>query len=65
LRSALVARPTIACRGRETRRDIIDRWPKVGDYLVIHAGFAIHTLDPGEAEINPKLMREMAKAMRD
>ena len=45
---------------RETRLDIVDRWPEVGDYLIIHAGFAIHTLDPGEAEINLKLMREMA-----
>lgn len=45
---------------RETRLDIVDRWPRVGDYLIIHAGFAIHTLDPTEAEINLKLMREMA-----
>ena len=45
---------------RETRLDIVDRWPQVGDYLIIHAGFAIHTLDPCEAEINLKLMREMA-----
>ena len=45
---------------RETRLDIVDRWPQIGDYLIIHAGFAIHTLDPAEAEINLKLMREMA-----
>jgi len=45
---------------RETRLDIVDRWPQVGDYVIIHAGFAIHTLDPVEAEINLKLMREMA-----
>ena len=48
---------------RETRLDIVDRWPEVGDYLIIHAGFAIHTLDPGEAEINLKLMREMADGL--
>ena len=46
---------------KETRLDIVDRWPEVGDYLIIHAGFAIHTLDPKEAETNIRLMREMAE----
>ncbi len=46
---------------KETRLDIVDRWPVIGDYLIIHAGFAIHTLDPVEAEINISLMREMAE----
>lgn len=44
---------------KETRLDIVDRWPEIGDYLIIHAGFAIHTLDPVEAESNIELMREM------
>ena len=44
---------------KETRLDVVDHWPKIGDYLIIHAGFAIHTLDPVEAEINIGLMREM------
>ncbi|AGF77728.1 Hydrogenase maturation protein HypC [Desulfocapsa sulfexigens DSM 10523] len=46
---------------KETRLDIVDRWPDLGDYLIIHAGFAIHTLDPQEAETNIRLMREMAE----
>ena len=46
---------------KETRLDIVDRWPEIGDYLIIHAGFAIHTLDPLEAEINIRLMREMVE----
>ncbi len=46
---------------KETRLDIVDRWPELGDYLIIHAGFAIHTLDPQEAETNIRLMREMAE----
>lgn len=46
---------------KETRLDIVDRWPKIGDYLIIHAGFAIHTLDPVEAEKNIQLMREMVE----
>lgn len=45
---------------KETRLDIVDRWPEVGDYLIIHAGFAIHTLDPEEAETNIRLMQQMA-----
>lgn len=46
---------------KETRLDIVDRWPEIGDYLIIHAGFAIHTLDPVEAETNIQLMREMVE----
>jgi hydrogenase expression/formation protein HypC len=45
---------------KEVRLDIVDRWPKVGDYIIVHAGYAIHTLDAAEAETNLKLMREMA-----
>lgn len=45
---------------REVRLDIVDRWPKEGDYVIVHAGFAIHTLDPDEAETNLKLLKEMA-----
>ncbi len=48
---------------REIRLDIVDRWPKVGDYLIIHAGFAIHTLDEEEALTNLRLMRELAESM--
>ncbi len=46
---------------KETRLDIVDRWPRLGDYLIIHAGFAIHTLDPEEAATNIRLMEEMAE----
>jgi len=45
---------------KEVRLDIVDRWPSAGDYVIVHAGFAIHTLDPVEAETNLKLLREMA-----
>lgn len=44
---------------REVRLDVVDRWPNVGDYIIVHAGFAIHTLDPAEAETNLKLFREL------
>ncbi len=46
---------------REVRLDLVDRMPEVGDYLIIHAGFAINCLDAENAEINLRLMREMAE----
>jgi len=45
---------------KEVRLDVVDRWPSIGDFLIVHAGFAIHTLDPAEAETNLKLLKEMA-----
>ena len=45
---------------KQVRLDLVDRWPEIGDYLIIHAGFAIHTLDAAEAETNLRLLREMA-----
>ncbi len=34
---------------------------KVGDYVIVHAGFAIQHLDVEEAERNIALFRELAK----
>jgi hydrogenase expression/formation protein HypC len=34
---------------------------KVGDYVIVHAGFAIQRLDPQEAEENLAIFREMAR----
>ena len=33
----------------------------VGDYVIVHAGFAISRIDPHEAEETLKLMRELFK----
>lgn len=46
---------------REIRLDIVDHWPKVGDYVIIHAGFAIHSLVEEEALKNIALLRELAE----
>jgi len=48
---------------REIRLDIVDRWPSEGDYVIVHAGFAIHTLAPEEAEANLNLLKEMAQGI--
>jgi hydrogenase expression/formation protein HypC len=34
--------------------------PRVGDYVIIHAGFAIERLDPEEADTRLELFEELA-----
>ncbi len=46
---------------KEVRLDLVNRMPEVGDYLIIHAGYAINCLDPQEAEESLRLMRRMAE----
>ena len=36
---------------------------KVGDYLIVHAGFAMKKLDPKEAEESLAALREFATAL--
>jgi len=50
---------------KEIRLDLVDRQPEAGDYLIIHAGFAINCLNAKDAEENLALMREMAAGMED
>jgi hydrogenase expression/formation protein HypC len=33
---------------------------QLGDYLIVHAGFALHKVDPDEAQESLKLLRELA-----
>jgi len=33
---------------------------QVGDYVILHAGFALHKVDPEEAQESLRLLREMA-----
>ena len=44
---------------RRVRLDIIDRQPEVGDYVIVHAGFAIRLIDEQEAEIALGYFRAM------
>lgn len=48
---------------KEVRLDVVDRWPDLGDYVIVHAGFAIHTLEAVEAEANIRLLKELAAGM--
>ncbi len=43
---------------REVGLDLIDQ-AQVGDYLIIHAGYAIEKLDEAEAEKTLRLFREL------
>jgi hydrogenase expression/formation protein HypC len=33
---------------------------QVGDYVIVHAGFALHKVDPQEAQESLRLLRELA-----
>ena len=48
---------------KDVRLDVVDRWPAVGDYVIVHAGFAIHSLVEEEAKRNIELIRELASHM--
>ena len=48
---------------RKIRLDVVDRWPEVGDYVIVHAGFAIHSMIEEEAKKNIELIRELASHM--
>lgn len=48
---------------KEIRLEMADRMPAVGEYVIIHAGFAIRTLTEDEAEYNLNLMRRMAEVL--
>lgn len=45
---------------QEVRLDIVDRWPVVGDYVIVHAGFALHSLDEQQARENLELLEQLA-----
>ncbi len=34
--------------------------PKPGDYVIVHAGFALHVIDPAEAMETLRLINELA-----
>jgi hydrogenase expression/formation protein HypC len=45
---------------RQADVSLID--PTVGDYVIVHAGFAIQILDPQEAAATLQLFRELIEA---
>jgi len=49
---------------KETNVSLI-REPKTGDYVLVHAGFAIEKLTPKDAEESLSLLREYAELARE
>jgi hydrogenase expression/formation protein HypC len=47
---------SIAGRRHEVRLDLVDS-ARVGEYVIVHAGFAIHKLDEQQAEDSLELLR--------
>lgn len=44
---------------KEVRLDLIDEMPQVGDYVLVHAGFALHRIDEKTAMETLKLFEEL------
>ncbi len=44
---------------REASLMMLDEPAAIGDYVIVHAGFAISRLDPVEAEETLRMMREV------
>ncbi len=40
---------------------LLEEAPKIGDYVIVHAGFILRILDPIEAQESLKLLREVAQ----
>jgi hydrogenase expression/formation protein HypC len=57
---------TVDILGNQTTADIsILEDVKVGDYLLVHAGFAIQKYDPREGEENLQLVKELLSQTAD
>lgn len=50
---------------KRVRLDLIAEPVAVGDYLLVHTGFAIQRIPPGEAEETLKLFDELLRAATD
>ena len=48
---------------KEVRCDLLAEPVAVGDYLIIHAGFAINRLDEEEAKLSLSLLRELGSRL--
>ena len=50
---------------RRVRLDLLDEEVAVGDYLLVHTGFAIRRIPPDEAEETLKLFDELIATLED
>jgi hydrogenase expression/formation protein HypC len=54
-----VAAVEIGGTKQKVRLDIVNEVPKVGDFVIVHAGFAIYQLDKKEAQETLKLFKKI------
>ncbi len=56
----------VSCRNvvRETSLILIEE-PRVGDWVLMHSGYAISKIDPQEAEITISMFEEIEKGYRE
>ena len=45
---------------RRTSLLLLPDGPQLGDYVIVHAGFALHKVDPEEARESLRLLQELA-----
>ena len=56
-----IARVEIGGTHQWIRLDIVNEMPKIGDYVIVHAGFALYRLDEKEAKETLSLFEEMLR----
>jgi len=44
---------------REVRLDLVDEMPEIGDYVLVHAGYALHRIDEQTARETLELLEEI------
>ncbi len=53
-----VARAVLSGTTRIIYLDVLDEEAQIGDFVIVHAGFAIHRIDEGEAKETLELLQE-------
>ena len=53
-----VAIAAVSGTSRKIYLDVLDEEAKVGDYVIVHAGFAIHKIDEEEAKETLRLFED-------
>jgi hydrogenase expression/formation protein HypC len=53
-----VATAAVSGTARKIYLDVLDEEAKVGDYVIVHAGFAIHKIDEEEAKETLRLFED-------
>lgn len=56
-----IAKVEVGGTQRTIGLDIIDPIPKIGEYVIVHAGFAINVIDEDEAQLILNDFREMLR----